>query len=142
MGQALPGRLALACLQRHALTLHGQAGGFVVGQQRAHRLDERRGHDDVCARALVPDGIRAPDGIRVRDDIHARDGHPVPVGGHDVERVALDVEQDPAEHRQLRVLAGGEPDRVERGRQGGGGKGYADGAGTRRGGHGILPVIE
>lgn len=39
----------------------------------------------------------------VPGDTRLRYSHSVPVGGYDMEALALDVEQDPAEHRQLRV---------------------------------------
>ena len=129
MIQAGAGRLAVPRLQGHPVTVHRELGGGVVTQQRPHRVDERGRHDDLRAGAIVPGGA----GVR--------DGHPVPVGGHHPQHLTLDVEQDAAEHRQLRIGTRGEADRVQRGGQLRRGDGHPDGGGAGRG-HGVLPVVE
>ncbi len=63
-------------------------------------------------------------------------GHPVAVGGNDVQVFPLQIEEDPAEHRQLGVGPDGEAYGVQRGRELRGGHGQPGGADG--GGHGAL----
>ncbi len=129
MVETLPGRLPVPGPQRHTVTVDGEPHGSRTVQQRPHRVDERRGHDDLHTAPAVP------------GDTGPGDSHPVPVGGHDVEALALDVEQDRTEHGQLRIGTRSEPNRVQRGRQLGRGDGQPDGGDAERS-HVILPVIE